>query len=75
MNTSGYQYQISGITASYGPPAVYGYTLDDCPCVVEEFDLTYDANATNFPGSTTSCTGVTDYRWEDHDNEYTICST
>ena len=75
VNTSGYQYQISGITASYGPPAVYGYTLDDCPCVVEEFDLTYDANATNFPGSTTSCTGVTDYRWEDHDNEYTICST
>ncbi len=75
VNTSGYQYQISGITASYGPPAVYGYTLDDCPCVVEEFDLTYDANATNFPGSTTSCTGVTDYRWEDHENEYTICST
>lgn len=75
VNTSGYQYQISGITASYGPPAVYGYTLDDCPCVVEEFDLTYDANATTFPGSTTTCTGVTDYRWEDHDNEYTICST
>lgn len=68
-------FKINSVSFHFGPAAVYGYTLDDCPCVVEEFDLTYDANATNFPGSTTSCTGVTDYRWEDHDNEYTICST
>ena len=68
-------FKINSVSFHFGPPAVYGYTLDDCPCVVEEFDLTYDANATNFPGSTTTCTGVTDYRWEDHENEYTICST
>ena len=67
--------KFNSVSFHYGPAAIYGYTLDDCPCVVEEFDLTYDANATNFPGSTTTCTGVTDYRWEDHDNEYTICST
>ena len=68
-------FKFNSVSFHYGPAAIYGYTLDDCPCVVEEFDLTYDANATNFPGSTTTCTGVTDYRWDEHDNEYTICST
>ena len=67
--------KFNSVSFHYGPAAIYGYTLDDCPCVVEEFDLTYDANATTFPGSTTTCTGVTDYRWDEHDNEYTICST
>lgn len=67
--------KFNSLSFHYGPAAIYGYTLDDCPCVVEEFDLTYDANATTFPGSTTTCTGVTDYRWDEHDNEYTICST
>ena len=75
VNTSGYQYQISGITASYGPPTEYAHTLDDCPCVVTEFDLTYNANTTYFPGSTTSCAGVTNYAFADHDDKYTICST
>ena len=75
-NTSSYTYQITSITASYGPPAIYGYTLDDCGCVVTEFDLTYDANTANFAGSTiTPCTGVTGYKWSEHDDEYTICST
>ena len=68
-------FKFNSVSFHYGPAAIYGYTLDDCPCVVEEFDLTYDANATNFPGSTTTCTGVTDYRWDEHDNKYTICST
>ena len=68
--------QILSMSISYGPPAIYGYTLDDCGCVVTEFDLTYDANTANFAGSTiTPCTGVTGYKWSEHDDEYTICST
>ena len=67
---------IISIEVDYGPAAIYGYTLDDCGCVVTEFDLTYDANTANFPGSTiTPCTGVTGYKWSEHDDEYTICST
>ena len=74
VNTSSYQYQVSRITASYGPPAIISHALE-CGCDIDEFNLTYDANTTNFPGSTTSCEGVTDYVFADHDDKYTICST
>ncbi len=74
--TSASSFQINSVNLHFGPPAIYGYTLDDCGCVVTEFDLTYDANTANFPGSTiTPCTGVTGYKWSEHDDEYTICST
>lgn len=74
VNTSDYQYQVSGISASYGPPTVYGHTLDDCGCQVTQFNLTYNANTANFPGSTISCVNVTNYKWSENDDEYTFCS-
>ena len=67
-------YQITSITAHFGPPTVYGHTLDDCGCQVTQFDLTYNANSTTFPGSTISCSNEDDYVFASHDDEYTFCS-
>ena len=78
--TSGYitangAIRIRSISVSYGPAPIVSHSLY-CGCEVAEFDLTYDANTTNYPGSTiTPCTGVTDYKWSEHDDKYTICST
>lgn len=74
MMTGSYTYQITSITAHFGPPAVYGHTLDDCGCQVTQFNLTYNANSTTFPGSTISCSDEVDYVFASHDDEYTFCS-
>lgn len=74
MMTGSYTYQITSITAHFGPPAVYGHTLDDCGCQVTQFNLTYNANSTTFPGSTISCSNEVDYVFASHGGEYTFCS-
>ena len=74
VNTDGTT-NIHSVTVNYGPAPIVSHSLY-CGCEVAEFDLTYDANTTNYPGSTiTPCTGVTDYKWSEHDDKYTICST
>ena len=65
---------IHAVSVSYGPPPVISHELE-CGCLIDQFDLTYDANTANFPGSTTSCSGVDDYVFASHENKYTICST
>ncbi len=65
--------RVLSLSVSYGPPTVYGYTLDDCGCQVTQFDLTYNANTDNFPSSTISCANVDDYVFAAHGDEYTFC--
>lgn len=74
FNENSGTFQVKSITLAYGPAPIISHTLE-CGCEIDEFDLTYDANTTNFPGSTTSCEGVTDYVFAEHDDKYTICST
>lgn len=66
-------FKINSVSFHFGPPAIYANTLDDCGCLVTQFDLTYDANTSNFPGSTISCSNEDDYVFADHDDEYTFC--
>ncbi len=78
-HTSGYitangTIKVRSITVSYGSAPIISHTLH-CDCPITQFDLTYDANTANFPGSTTSCEDVDDYAWAAHDDIYTICAT
>lgn len=66
---------IHSITVNYGPAPVISHNVACPDCEISQFTLSYDANTSYFPGSTTSCTGVTDYIWANHDDIYTICST
>lgn len=66
---------IHSITVNYGPAPVISHNVACPDCEISQFTLSYNANTSYFPGSTTTCTGVTDYIWAEHDDIYTICST
>ena len=66
---------IHSITVNYGPAPVISHNVACPDCEISQFTLSYNANTTYFPGSTTTCTGVTNYIWAEHDDIYTICST
>ncbi len=77
---TGYLYCSSGtlnvhaVSVDYGPAPIISHSLQ-CGCAIDEFNLTYDANETNFPNSTTNCEGVTGYKFSEHEDKYTICSS
>ncbi len=76
VNTDGTT-NIHSVVVNYGPAPVISHTLKCSDCEIEEFDLTYNANTSYFPGSvvnTTACTAVDDWNFEDNGN-YTICAT
>ena len=66
---------IHSVTVNYGPAPVISHNVACPDCEISQFTLSYNANTSYFPGSTTTCTGVTDYIWAEHDDIYTICST
>ena len=74
VNTDGTT-NIHSVTVNYGPAPVISHNVACPDCEISQFTLSYNANTTYFPGSTTTCTGVTDYIWAEHDDIYTICST
>ena len=74
VNTDGTT-NIHSITVNYGPAPVISHNVACPDCEISQFTLSYNANTTYFPGSTTTCTGVTNYKWSEHDDIYTICST
>ena len=67
-------FKINSIKLDYGPAPIISHSLQ-CGCAIDEFDLTYDANETNFPNSTTNCEGVIGYKFSEHEDKYTICSS
>ncbi len=74
VNTDGTT-NIHSVTVNYGPAPVISHNVACPDCEISQFTLSYNANTSYFPGSTTTCTGVTDYLWAEHDDIYTICST
>lgn len=77
---TGYLYCSSGtlnvhaVSVDYGPAPIISHSLQ-CGCAIDEFNLTYDANETYFPNSTTNCEGVTGYKFSENEDKYTICSS
>lgn len=77
---TGYLYCSSGtlnvhaVSVDYGPAPIISHSLQ-CGCAIDEFNLTYNANEGNFPNSTTNCEGVTGYKFSEHEDKYTICSS
>ena len=67
-------FKINSIKLDYGPAPIISHSLQ-CGCAIDEFKLTYDANEKNFPNSTTNCEGVTGYKFSEHEDKYTICSS
>jgi uncharacterized repeat protein (TIGR02543 family) len=74
VNTDGTT-NIHSVTVNYGPAPVISHNVACPDCEISQFTLSYNANTSYFPGSTTTCSGVTNYKWSEHDDIYTICST
>ncbi len=68
-------FKIEGLLVSYGAPNIISTTLN-CNTDILSFEVTYDANTTEFPGATTTCTSPDTHTFNGDDpetNQYTIC--